>query len=57
MSIAGLYSGFGWLALGRILGVATRFGTYELVTAFYKGMFFIPCAIRSYFVCSNNEHN
>ncbi|XP_057495934.1 mitochondrial thiamine pyrophosphate carrier 1-like isoform X1 [Actinidia eriantha] len=33
---SGLYSGFGWLALGRILGVATRFGTYELVTAFYK---------------------
>ncbi|KAL8237508.1 hypothetical protein R6Q59_018589 [Mikania micrantha] len=32
----GLYNGFGWLALGRILGVGARFGTYELLTAFYK---------------------
>ncbi|KAK4254313.1 hypothetical protein QN277_009713 [Acacia crassicarpa] len=33
---AGLYSGFGWLALGRILGLGTRFGVYEILTAFYK---------------------
>ncbi|KAI3752804.1 hypothetical protein L2E82_24841 [Cichorium intybus] len=33
---SGLYNGFGWLALGRILGVGVRFGTYELLTAFYK---------------------
>ncbi|KVI10956.1 uncharacterized protein LOC112505650 [Cynara cardunculus var. scolymus] len=33
---SGLYNGFGWLALGRILGVGARFGTYELLTAFYK---------------------
>lgn len=33
---SGLYSGFGWLALGRILGVGSRFGTYEILTAFYK---------------------
>ncbi|KAG6686554.1 hypothetical protein I3842_11G026000 [Carya illinoinensis] len=34
--ISGLYSGFGWLALGRILGVGSRFGIYEILTAFYK---------------------
>lgn len=33
---SGLYGGFGWLALGRILGVGSRFGTYEIITAFYK---------------------
>ncbi|KAK1440309.1 hypothetical protein QVD17_06134 [Tagetes erecta] len=33
---SGLYNGFGWLAMGRILGVGARFGTYELLTAFYK---------------------
>lgn len=33
---SGLYSGFGWLALGRILGVGSRFGTYEILTAFCK---------------------
>ncbi|KAL7199906.1 hypothetical protein ACSBR2_022088 [Camellia fascicularis] len=33
---AGLYSGFGWLMLGRILGAGARFGTYEILTAFYK---------------------
>lgn len=33
---SGLYNGFGWLALGRIFGIGARFGTYELVTAFYK---------------------
>lgn len=33
---SGLYSGFGWLALGRIFGVGARFGTYEMLTAFYK---------------------
>ncbi|GLT54098.1 hypothetical protein SLA2020_273260 [Shorea laevis] len=33
---SGLYSGFGWLALGRIFGVGARFGIYEILTAFYK---------------------
>ncbi|KAJ0685123.1 putative transcription factor/ chromatin remodeling BED-type(Zn) family [Helianthus annuus] len=33
---SGLYNGFGWLATGRMLGVGARFGTYELLTAFYK---------------------
>ncbi|XP_058216170.1 mitochondrial aspartate-glutamate transporter AGC1-like isoform X2 [Rhododendron vialii] len=33
---SGLYSGFGWLTLGRILGVGGRFGTCEILTAFYK---------------------
>ncbi|XP_076960260.1 uncharacterized protein LOC143636579 isoform X2 [Bidens hawaiensis] len=33
---SGLYNGFGWLAIGRIMGVGARFGTYELLTAFYK---------------------
>nr|GEX27277.1 mitochondrial arginine transporter BAC2 [Tanacetum cinerariifolium] len=34
--ILGLYNGLGWLALGRINSVGARFGTYELLTAFYK---------------------
>ncbi|GJT32087.1 mitochondrial arginine transporter BAC2 [Tanacetum coccineum] len=34
--VDGLYNGLGWLALGRIFGVGARFGTYELLTAFYK---------------------
>ncbi|KAK7368771.1 hypothetical protein VNO80_10801 [Phaseolus coccineus] len=33
---AGLYSGFGWLAVGRIFGLGARFGVYEILTAFYK---------------------
>ncbi|KAK9935020.1 hypothetical protein M0R45_022137 [Rubus argutus] len=33
---SGLYSGFGWLAVGRTLGVGARFGIYEILTAFYK---------------------
>ncbi|PQP92655.1 uncharacterized protein Pyn_26966 [Prunus yedoensis var. nudiflora] len=32
----GLYNGFLWLAVGRTLGVGARFGTYEILTAFYK---------------------
>ncbi|XP_057974014.1 probable S-adenosylmethionine carrier 2, chloroplastic [Malania oleifera] len=33
---SGLYSGLGWSVLGRISGVGTRFGIYEILTAFYK---------------------
>lgn len=33
---SGLYNGFGWLAFGRMPGLAVRFGTYETLTAFYK---------------------
>ncbi|KAK7363179.1 hypothetical protein VNO77_05310 [Canavalia gladiata] len=33
---AGLFNGFGWLALGRIFGLGTRYGVYEILTAFYK---------------------
>lgn len=33
---SGLYSGFGFLALGRIFGLGARFGTYEILTAFCK---------------------
>ncbi|KAJ0030319.1 hypothetical protein Pint_14057 [Pistacia integerrima] len=33
---SGLYSGFGWLTFGRIFGLGTRFGVYEILTAFYK---------------------
>ncbi|XP_052179527.1 mitochondrial arginine transporter BAC2 [Diospyros lotus] len=33
---SGIYSGLGWLMLGRIFGVGARFGTYEILTAFYK---------------------
>lgn len=35
---AGLYSGLGSLTLGRISGVGARFGVYEILTAFYKGI-------------------
>jgi hypothetical protein len=38
LNIVGLYSGFGWLALGRIFGVGARFGIYEILTAFNKGI-------------------
>lgn len=34
--ISGLYSGLGWLAVGRTFGLGTRFGIYELLTSFYK---------------------
>lgn len=44
MNNVGLYSGFGWLALGRTFGVGARFGTYEILTAFYKGLFIILLA-------------
>ncbi|TKY59531.1 Mitoferrin protein [Spatholobus suberectus] len=33
---AGLFNGFGWLAVGRIFGLGARFGVYEILTAFYK---------------------
>ncbi|XWS74682.1 hypothetical protein CRYUN_Cryun01aG0018900 [Craigia yunnanensis] len=33
---SGLYSGFEWLAWGRIFGMGARFGIYEVLTAFYK---------------------
>ncbi|CAN4114403.1 unnamed protein product [Withania somnifera] len=33
---SGLYSGVGWLTLGRSLGLGARFGVYEILTAFYK---------------------
>ncbi|XP_037491660.1 uncharacterized protein LOC105636828 [Jatropha curcas] len=36
--ISGLYSGFGWSTSERILGMGARFGIYEILTAFYKGM-------------------
>ncbi|XWS65378.1 hypothetical protein CRYUN_Cryun05aG0107600 [Craigia yunnanensis] len=33
---SGLYSGFEWLAWGRIFGMGARFGIYEVLTAFYR---------------------
>ncbi|KAJ0716022.1 hypothetical protein HanPI659440_Chr13g0508091 [Helianthus annuus] len=36
ISLVWLYNGFGCLATGRMLGVGARFGTYELLTVFYK---------------------
>ncbi|KAL6652342.1 hypothetical protein ACP70R_011267 [Stipagrostis hirtigluma subsp. patula] len=33
---AGLYSGIGWSVLGKLPGLGARFGTFELLTAFYK---------------------
>jgi len=40
LDVLGLYSGFGWLAVGRIFGLGARFGVYEILTAFYKGKSF-----------------
>ncbi|CAN1311741.1 hypothetical protein LINPERPRIM_LOCUS28451 [Linum perenne] len=34
--IVGVYSGLGWLTSGRIVGLGTRFGVYEILTAYYK---------------------
>ncbi|XP_073154489.1 mitochondrial arginine transporter BAC2 [Henckelia pumila] len=33
---SGLYSGLGWLIVGRTFGLGVRFGIYEILTAFYK---------------------
>ncbi|CAD6260222.1 unnamed protein product [Miscanthus lutarioriparius] len=33
---AGFYSGIGWSIMGKLPGLGARFGTYELLTAFYK---------------------
>ncbi|PHT40741.1 hypothetical protein CQW23_19595 [Capsicum baccatum] len=35
---SGYYNGVGWLILGRSLGLGARFGVYEILTVFYKGM-------------------
>lgn len=34
--LSGLYNGFGWSTMGKISGLGARFGTYEILTAFYK---------------------
>lgn len=34
--ILGLYNGIGWSILGKLPGLGARFGTYELLAAFYK---------------------
>lgn len=34
--LSGLYSGLGWMTLGKAPALGVRFGTYELLTAFYK---------------------
>lgn len=34
--LSGLYNGFAWSTLGKISGLGARFGTYEILTAFYK---------------------
>ncbi|KAG6792596.1 hypothetical protein POTOM_001748 [Populus tomentosa] len=33
---SGLYSGFGWLTIGKTLGLGARFGAYEILTAYCK---------------------
>jgi hypothetical protein len=35
--LLGFYSGIGWSIMGKLPGLGARFGTYELLTAFYKG--------------------
>ncbi|RXH70009.1 hypothetical protein DVH24_007265 [Malus domestica] len=49
MHVVGLYNGFLWLAAGRTLGLGARFGTYEILTAFYKGG-------SLHFWVTNNKH-
>ncbi|XP_042413752.1 uncharacterized protein LOC122002595 isoform X2 [Zingiber officinale] len=34
--LSGLYSGLGWSIVGNLLGLGGRFGTYEILTAYYK---------------------
>jgi hypothetical protein len=38
----GFYNGIGWSILGKLPGLGARFGTYELLTAFYKGKDMVP---------------
>jgi hypothetical protein len=38
--VSGLFSGFGWLAFGRVFGIGARFGVYEILTAYCKGKVF-----------------
>lgn len=38
----GLYSGLGWSTLGRSFSMGARFGVYEILSAFYKGIDFTP---------------
>ncbi|XP_058731370.1 uncharacterized protein LOC131603129 [Vicia villosa] len=33
---AGMFGGFGWLAIGRVFGLGARFGVYEILTAVCK---------------------
>jgi hypothetical protein len=40
LGVSGLFSGFGWLAFGRVFGIGARFGVYEILTAYCKGKFF-----------------
>jgi hypothetical protein len=37
ISLLVLYGGIGWSVMGKLPGLGARFGTYELLTAFYKG--------------------
>ncbi|CAL9077450.1 unnamed protein product [Musa acuminata var. zebrina] len=34
--LSGFYSGLGWSVLGKLFGFGSRFGTYEILTAYYK---------------------
>lgn len=38
VDFVGLYNGFCWSTMGSISGLSARFGIYEILTAFYKGM-------------------
>jgi hypothetical protein len=40
LGVSGLFSGFGWLAFGRVFGIGARFGVYEILTAYCKGKVF-----------------
>lgn len=41
LGVSGMFGGFSWLAFGRVFGLGTRFGVYEILTAVCKGMFFL----------------
>lgn len=64
-AMSGLFSGFGWLASGRIFGLGARFGVYEILTAFCKGNYYVllirPCDqfsfLFQFFYFILNEHD
>jgi hypothetical protein len=49
MNMLGLYSGFGWLTVGKTLGLGARFGAYEILTAYCKGIQNFPFPVSLWY--------